>query len=139
MSFWATEPPAAPYFDSRLNAWILSRYRDVAAALRDPRFAPALAGSTAPATPINSAFHADFRTQALHALSPAAIQHWEEQFASSADLLAGALPTGEPVDLLERYARPWSLQVAGIAANVPPEQCSRLSAVGRAFPNICRG
>src|ERR1022692_3890827 len=63
MNCWAVEPPADPYFDRRLNAWIVSRYQDVAAALREPALTPALARSTAPAAPIDAAVHADFRTR----------------------------------------------------------------------------
>jgi cytochrome P450 len=131
MTFWGSEPPADPHFDRRLNAWTLSRHRDVAAALREPRLVPALAGSTAPAVPIDSKIHTHFRTQALHALSPASIQQWEEEFAHAANLLIGALPTGEPVDLIERFARPWSLQVAAIAANIAADRYDGLSGLSR--------
>jgi hypothetical protein len=132
MDLWATEPPADPYFDHRLNAWILSRYRDVSAALREARLIPAAARSAA-AVPIDRGIHAEFRSQALRALAPAGIQQLEERFAPAANLLAAALPTGEPVDLVERYARPWSLQVAGIAAGIPPDRCHRLSSLARSI------
>jgi cytochrome P450 len=132
MSFWATGPPADPYFDPRLDAWIFSRYRDVAAALREPLLIPSMARSSTPAVAIESAVHAKFRVQALRALSPAAIQPWEERFARAADRLADALPTGGPVDLIERYARPWSLQVAAIAAGISADHCERLASLARA-------
>jgi len=137
MDVWVTEPPADPYFDRRLNAWILSRYRDVDTALREARLIPASARSTA-VVPIDSGIHAEFRTQALRALAPVAIQQLEEPFALAANLLAAALPIGEPVDLMQRYAKPWSLQVAGIAAGLPPDQCERLSGLARGiFETAC--
>ena len=116
-------------WDPRLNAWILDRPSDVAAALRDPRLVPALANSAAPAAALDAAAHNEFRSQALHALSTAAIQEWEERFAEAADRLAAALPTSEPIDLIERYARPYSLRVAAIAAEVPAEEVDRLAAL----------
>ena len=131
MGAWATESPADPCFDPRFNAWILSRYRDVAAALREVRLIPVLAGSSTPAVPVDSVVHAEFRSQALRALAPARLQELEARFASVADPMAGALPTDQPVDLVEQYARPWSLQVAGIAADVPAGQCERLSGLAR--------
>jgi cytochrome P450 len=138
MEIWATEPPSDPYFDPRLNAWMVSRYRDAAAALREPRLVPALARSTTPAVPLDSKVHTDFRTQALRALSPASIHEWEERFALAANAVAGALPTGVPVDLIEQYARPWSLQAAAIAANIPANQCARLTDLARhVFQSAC--
>jgi cytochrome P450 len=138
MDIWATEPPADPYFDRRLDAWILSRYRDVAAALRESRLIPAAANTTAAAVPIDSAIHAEFRAQALRELSPPSIQQLEGRIAPSANLAVAALPSGEPVDLLEHYAAPWSLQVAGIAANLPEGQCEPFSTLARCiFDSAC--
>jgi cytochrome P450 len=129
----AIDPPADPYFDRRLNAWIVGRYRDVVAALREPRLVPALALSKSPVAPIDTAVHAEFRAQALRALSPVAIGQWEERFTQAADQLVGTLPAGEPVDLVDRYARPWSLEVAGIAADVPASECRRLAVVAQSI------
>jgi cytochrome P450 len=138
MSGWTVEPPADPYFDRRLDAWIVSRYRDVAAALREPGLIPALARSTAPPVPIDPAIHADFRAQALRALAPAVIQQWEVQFDLVANRLAEALPIGEPIDLIERYARPFSLAIAGGTSEVPPNECERLATLARrVFDSAC--
>lgn len=138
MEAWATERPADPYFDGRLDAWILSRYRDVSTALRESRLIPATPRSAAPAVPFDSAAHEEFRSQALHALAPARLRRLDERFAHSASVLAAALPTGEPVDLVERYARPWALQAAGIAAEVPVDRCAPLSEVALAiFESAC--
>jgi cytochrome P450 len=116
----------------------LSRYREVAAALRDPRLVPVAAQSTAPAAAIDSAAHAEFRAQALHALSPTAIQPWEQPFEQAAERLVATLPTGEAVDLIARYANPWSLAVAAHAAGVPADQCERLSTLARSiFLSAC--
>jgi cytochrome P450 len=127
---WATEAPEAPYFDNKFNAWILGRYTDVAAALRESRLVPASARSTA-AVPMDSAIHAQFRSRAFRALAPGRLRHLEAQFAPIANRMAGALPTGRPVDLMQQYAKPWSLEVARIAADVPAGQCEQLSVLAR--------
>jgi cytochrome P450 len=138
MSAWATEPPADPHFDRRLDAWILSRYPHVAGALRESRLIPATARSTTAAVPLDNAVHAEFRAQALHALSPSAIRHLEERIAPAANLAVAALPAGEPVDLVERYAAPWSLEVAGIAANISDREREPFAALARRiFHSAC--
>jgi hypothetical protein len=45
--------------------------------------------------------------------------------------MAGALPLGSPVDLVAAYAKPWSLTVAGIAADVPVERRAHLAELAR--------
>jgi len=138
MSFWALDPPADPRFDPRLNAWIVTRYRDVAAALREPLLIPALARSAVPAVAIDPAAHADFRARALHALSLPAIEPWEEPSTLAAARLAGSLPADEPVDLVEQYARPLSLEIARIAANISADTGARLVPLARAvFDSGC--
>jgi cytochrome P450 len=138
MSFWAVEPPADPYFDPRLNSWVVTRYRDVAAVLREPRFIPALARSTKLAVGIEPAVHADFRAHALRALSPAAIEPWEAPITLAANRLASAVPEGEEVDIVAAYARPFSLEVAGIAAGISTDECAHLAALSRAvFDSAC--
>jgi cytochrome P450 len=138
MHTWGTEAPAAPYFDRRLDAWILSRYSDVAAALRDPSLIPATALAVGKPVSIDGTGHAEFRAEALRALSPAGIGQWQEQIASIANLMAAELPTGVPVDLIERFAKPWSLQVASIAAGVPPDPQEHLAALALCiFESAC--
>jgi cytochrome P450 len=122
---------APPYFDQRLDAWVLSRYRDVAAALREPLLVPVSARCMGPATPIETAGHAHFRAGALRALAPPALQQLEARIALLAASMAGALPTDRPVDLVEEYARPWSLEVARIPAGVPCEHLERLAGLAR--------
>ncbi len=123
--------PAPPYFDPSLDSWVLSRYRDVAAALRDPRLVPVSPRSTAPAAPLDSAVHAQFRADALRTLTPARLREWESQFAEAANRIAGALPLGSPVDLVAEYAKPCALAIAGIAADVPAERRDYLAGVAR--------
>jgi hypothetical protein len=131
MEVWPTGRPVDPYFDCQLNACILSRYGDVAAALREPMLVPALAGATTPAAPVDSAAHAEFRAQALRTLAPVRLQQWEARFVPLANRMAAALPAGRPMDLVEHFFNPWSIQVASLAADVPDGQRERLASLAR--------
>jgi len=126
------DPPEPPRFDRTLGAWLLSRYRDVAAALRHPALVPATPLSSAPAIPLHAAAHARFRADALRLLAPGQVAQWEAQFAALADRRIRSLPTGRPVDLVAEYARPWAREVAGMAAGVPPDQVDRMDRLARA-------
>ncbi len=138
MDIWATEPPSDPYFDRRLNAWILSRYSDVAAALREPTLVPVTALGAASSVRIDVAVHTEFRAQALRGLSPSAIESWQVQFSATADRFVAELPAGAAVDLMEHFARPWSLKVAAIAAGVPGESHDRIAGLARCvFDSAC--
>ena len=112
-----------PYFDHRLDAWVLSRYADVSEALREPRLTPAAALSSAIAPPSDAAIHADFRSQALRTLAALPLQQWEE-------LAVQMLAPGGEIDLVAEYAQPWSQRIAGLAAGVPEarlERCAQLA------------
>ncbi|HTX38267.1 MAG TPA: cytochrome P450 [Bryobacteraceae bacterium] len=137
--FWATEPPEPPCFDRARNSWILSRYRDVAAALRDPRLVPVSPLCTAAAVPLDGALHAEFREEGLRLVAPARLRQWEGQFALLAHRLAAALPAGREVDLVAEYAKPWSREVAGMAAGLPGDQLERLDGLaGAIFDAACQ-
>jgi cytochrome P450 len=132
MDVWETAAPADPYFDRDRNAWIVSRYADAAQALRESGLVPVSPRSNTAAILFDTAAHAGFRASALRAMMPATIAQLEERYVPLAQLLAAGLPAGQPVDLVRQYAQPWSLQVAGIAADVPPDQCEPLARLARA-------
>jgi len=107
----------AARFDPVLRAWILSSYADVRAALRDPRLsagtASADAASSEPESPSISLF-----SERLEA--------WREPMTASARQIAGALPAGQPIDLVQAFARPWSWQLAGRVTGAAPAERARL-------------
>jgi len=111
--------------------WVLSRYADVAAALRDPLLVPASPISTAPAATMDAAAHARFREEALRVLAASRMREWEAQASALAQRRVAALPADRPVDLVAEYAAPWSLEVAGIAAGVEPERRAELGRQAR--------
>jgi len=93
--------PAAALFDPAQNAWVLSRYRDVLAALREP----ALHQVVPKKAPVR------VREDVLSTLSQSKIAEWQEQIEPLADRIIAGLPPGGPVDLVSEVIRPWSLAV----------------------------
>lgn len=95
-------------YDPALGAWILSRYADVYAALREPR----LSASGHEAADGEHTAHVAMREAAARALASSRLADWRGAAEKAAHGLLGALPTGRPVDLVRGFAVPWSLQLA---------------------------
>jgi len=100
----AAPRPQAPFFDSAQNAWVLSRYAYVLAALR----APALSQAGPPKAPDR------VREDVLNVLSQSKISEWQEQIEPLADGIIAKLPPGGQVELVSEVLQPWSLAVANI-------------------------
>ena len=117
----SSPPEVEPaYFDSVLNAWVLSKHADILAAFR--------ASSLAPSGPHdkNDSLRSKIRTETIEALSPAQLRAWREKIIPEVHMLAGALPTAEPVDLMDVYARPLCLSLAAIVTGISREHSTRL-------------
>jgi cytochrome P450 len=100
--------PAEARFDSATEAWVLSRYADVMAALREPRLSASGAWGGAA---FDRAGHMRFRAEA----TAAAAEMLGETLPSLEPLareMAGALPGDRIVDLVSELAQPWADAVA---------------------------
>src|ERR1700722_13044769 len=118
----SSPPEVEPaYFDSVLNAWVLSKHADILAAFR--------ASSLAPAGPHdnNDSLRAKIRTETIEALSPSQLRAWREKITPEAHMLAGTLSTVEPVNLMDAYARPLCLSLAATVTGISREDSARLN------------
>jgi cytochrome P450 len=111
--------PSAPFFDPAENAWMVSRYADVLAALREPALRPG-GPQKAPA---------HVREDVLDALSPSKLADWQEQIKPLAERMAAGLPAGRSVDLVSEVLRPWSLSVAAIMLGLDAAACRQLTSL----------
>ncbi len=112
-----TSPPeiplaAAARFDAAIEAWGLTRYVDVLAALREPRLTAS--GARGGGEP-DRANHLRFRAGASAAASEM-LGEWLAGLNPLACNMARALPKDRPVDLVSELAKPWSAQVANYLA-----------------------
>lgn len=110
--------PAAPYFDANLNAWVLSRYADILVAFRSSSLFPASSNSAKPAEPMPSCEHLKMRAETTEALPASRINAWRDLLLHQAEAQAAGLPSLEPVELLEAYARPLCLSLAATVTGI---------------------
>jgi cytochrome P450 len=96
----------APRFDSGRNAWILSRYADVHAALREPTFCQASAQgkSTSGVNHIALERHPGLQAD-LDRMSTAL---WRAQMVSIASTMMDEATRRRPVDIVNDFIHPWS-------------------------------
>jgi cytochrome P450 len=108
----------APYFDTDLGAWVLSRYEDVLAALRASSLAPVGPRSKNDWEPPDKSDSLKMRSEVMDALPPAQLRTWRGQIDAEAQSLAASLPVREPVELMNEYARPLCLSLAAMVTGI---------------------
>src|SRR5882762_10360772 len=125
----SVEPPQAtePYFDTKLNSWILSRYSDVAAALSSPNFAVVGLKRDRKHTSDDEITRLKMRAETQAAISTEKLRLWEKETRQDAKARALDLATDRSVDLLEEYAAPVCLTLAVLVTNANPHDAQRLS------------
>lgn len=125
----STSPPEveSAYFDSELNAWVLSKHADILAAFRASTLAPTSLREKSTAKPSDDSLRSKIRAETIEALSPGQLRAWRETMTPEVEILAGTLPTAEPVDLMEAYARPLCLSLAATVTGISREEGARLN------------
>ena len=128
-------PPPRPvpaYFDSSLDAWVLSRYADVLAAFRDSRLWTTTVSGKDQTEGRDDSGKLEARSEMLEALSHPKVLEWQTGFEADVAATLALLPGGRPVDLLREFARPCCLSLAAVVTGVKPADAPRLGELGAA-------
>jgi cytochrome P450 len=112
-----------PYFDPALDAWVLSRYEDVAAAFRSSLLD---VDSKEPLSHDAEITLRRMREETLEALTPTQLRAWSDAIAPVIRECVENLQEGCAVDLLEQYLRPISLELAALVTAIDPADAARL-------------
>jgi cytochrome P450 len=102
-------PPSPPYFDDEQGAWVLSRYADVLAALREPELHQVFSQK--------AASQANAGRGVLNALQPAQLAEWRARIEHRAHSMMARLPSERPLDLVRGFIHPWCRDAALVAIN----------------------
>lgn len=122
--------PEAPHFDAAQNAWVLSRYPDVWAALRHPHLWPVSGKREIKPEGRDESGRLQQRAEMLDALSAARFEAWRPRLdAVTLDAL-DRLSTDRPVDLLGEFTLPWGLALAMLVTGSAPAASHCLADLG---------
>src|SRR5262249_18569361 len=124
------QPPQPAYFDAALQAWVLSRYADVVAALQDSRLRPA-GDKERDETGTDQETQTSIRSETQSALSGVKISEWESKMERPAHSGMDALPVDRPIDLVSEVAEPWCTDVAMIVTGSEARDRERLLELAR--------
>src|SRR3989442_10575744 len=100
-------PPEPARFDPARRVWVLSRYADVSAALREPRLLMVGAREESQPDAAPESAQAGARAEMQAALSTSRISEWQRCLGPLADQILGQTPRDRPVDLVAEFATPW--------------------------------
>lgn len=122
--------PEAPRFDPAKNAWVLGRYSDVWAALREPHLWPVGGKREIQPETRDDAGKLKQRAAMLDALSASRLEEWRPRLEALTQPALDRLPTGRSVDLFAEFALPWGLSLAILVTGADPADSPRLSSLG---------
>ncbi len=122
--------PEAPHFDPAQNAWVLSRFPDVWAALRDPRLWPVNGKREIQPETRDDAGRLNERAAMLDALSASRLEAWRPRVEPFTQCALDRLPTDRLVDLFTEFTLPWGLELAILVTGADPADSRRLSDLG---------
>lgn len=126
-------PPAPEFahFRAALSTWVLSRYEDVIAALREPRLWPISPENKEPSEIGDPAEQLRMRAATSAAFSAARVADWQTQIEPLAHGLVHGLATDRPVDIVRKFAEPWSLEAAAIVTGADADDRELLAGLAR--------
>jgi cytochrome P450 len=119
------------YFDKALNAWVLSRFEDVAAAFKCHALSQAGPRSTFKECPADDAVRLKMRAETAEALSSATLEGWRNEIGRSAAALLDHFADIRPVDLVAEYAEPLCLEIARLVTGITDSGQANLTQLAR--------
>jgi cytochrome P450 len=122
--------PEAAYFDPAQNAWILSRYADVWAALREQNLWPVSGQREILPEIRDESGRLKQRSEMLDALSATRLEEWRPRLEALTHNALDDLSTDRPVDLLGEFALPWGLALAMLVMRADPADSGILADLG---------
>jgi cytochrome P450 len=120
-----------PYFDSETNEWVLSRYVDVIAALREPELRLVGVRKDNNSDIPDETERQRLRAAIQKAFSSSRLVEWETRLDGIALSLIQGLSFDGPVEIISAFAQPWCLAAAGIITGADPAHHGRLLALSR--------
>ncbi|MEO8371628.1 MAG: cytochrome P450 [Candidatus Solibacter sp.] len=120
----------AALFDEGQGAWVLSRFADVWAALRDPNLWPVSGKREIQPETRDEAGRLKERAAMLDSLSAAQVEAWRPQLEAATASMLADLPTDRPVDLFREFTLPWGLSLAMLGLQANPVDRERLMGLG---------
>jgi cytochrome P450 len=114
-------PPALgrAFFDPAQKAWVLSRYRDVLDALREPALRQEGPQKAPP----------HVRNDVSATLSQSKLAEWEQSVEHVTHRIIASLPPDRPIELVSDFIRPWSLAVTAVVLGLSASHRRQLDAV----------
>jgi cytochrome P450 len=103
---------AQPYFDAKLDGWVLSRYADVTAAFHCPELVVVGSTNKERNPTVDEAARLTMRAETREALSPLKLRSWRKQMLQHGRELVAQFGQNQPVDLIRDYAQPLCLELA---------------------------
>ena len=122
--------PEAPRFDPEQNAWVLSRYPDVWAALREPHLWPVSGKREIQPEGRDDGGRLKQRAAMLDALSASRLEEWRPRLFALTTGALDRLATDRAVDLFGEFTLPWGLELAMLVTGASPADSRRLSDLG---------
>lgn len=126
--------PETAHFDQELNAWVLSRYEDVLAALREPRLCQVGPRSKGRRGICDKSAQSRKRSEVRASLPHSRLAEWQDEIEPLAHNLIDELPKDRSIDLVREFIRPWSLSVTLIINGADPVRSRRLARLAQYLP-----
>lgn len=120
-------PPREIEFDPDRGMWVLSRYADVLAAMREPVLRPVSAKKSKNLKVPDEAALRDLRARVLDAFSQANLERWQSQI----DRAAESLPRNSELELIGEFIEPLCVAAAEIVTGSLSSDRERLLDLAR--------